>query len=239
MDAMSMTGGSDASIPDFLKPGASYIPPSGGFFFGHMGEMPSFERMLPTREAGDRLIQQYFIAVHPVARCVHRPSFEADYQSFWDEIYNNYEPRASTQAVMFAAWFSAAVSMDEQTIRRDFAFDKHLLIEKLKHATEVSLSKANFLRTTRVETMQGFIMYMVMFGHLTPTTCRSLSNVRAASFMQSGGVEGSFRPRRCRRQDGRVHGPAQGWRDIRTKPAGHACPQAHLASTMLLGYPNL
>lgn len=162
MDAMStVSGGSNGSLPDFLRPGESYIPPSSGFFFGQSAEVQSLESSLPTREAADRLLQQYFHAVHPVARCVHRPTFENDYQGFWEEIYSNYEPRPSTQAIMFAAWFSAAVSMDEQVVYRLFGVTKASLIDRLKAATETALGKANFLRTTRVETMQAFVMYMV------------------------------------------------------------------------------
>jgi hypothetical protein len=105
-------------------------------------------------------MQQYFHAVHPIARAVHRPSFEADYQHFWDEVYSNYEPRPSLQAVVFAAMFSAAISMDEAGINQ-FGLTKAAMIERLKLGTETALSKASFLRTTRVETMQAFVMYMV------------------------------------------------------------------------------
>ncbi|GJC91905.1 fungal specific transcription factor [Colletotrichum higginsianum] len=161
MDSMSViSGSSNDSIPDFLRPGESYIPPSSGFFFGHTSEALSLDRRLPQKEAADRLTQQYFQAVHPVARCVHRPSFENEYRNFWDEVYNNIEPRASTQAIMFAAWFSAAVSMDDATVRELFGVTKANLIERMKTDTERALGKANFLRTTRVETMQAFIMYM-------------------------------------------------------------------------------
>ncbi|KAK2058697.1 fungal-specific transcription factor domain-containing protein [Colletotrichum caudatum] len=162
MDAMSVvSGSSNDSIPDFLRPGESYIPPSSGFFFGHSPEALSLDRRLPQKEAADRLIQQYFQAVHPVARCVHRSSFENEYRNFWDDVYSNIEPRASIQAIMFAAWFSAAVSMDDPTVRELFGVTKANLIERMKADTERALGKANFLRTTRVETMQAFIMYML------------------------------------------------------------------------------
>lgn len=162
MDAMSVvSGGSNDSLPDFLRPGESYIPPSSGFFFGHSSEALSLDRRLPQKGAADRLIQQYFQAVHPIARCVHRPSFEIEYRNFWDEVYSNIEPRASTQAIMFAAWFSAAVSMDDATVRELFGVTKANLIDRMKTETERALGKANFLRTTRVETMQAFVMYMV------------------------------------------------------------------------------
>jgi hypothetical protein len=152
--------GSDGSIPDFLRPGPEYIPPSSGFFFGLTVDTPSLEHLLLPRPTTDRLIQQYFTAVHPIARVVHRPSFEADYENFWDEVYNNYEPRASLQAVVYAAMFSAAVSMDESLINQ-IGYAKAALLERLKLGTEIALSKASFLRTTRVETMQAFVMYMV------------------------------------------------------------------------------
>jgi hypothetical protein len=106
-------------------------------------------------------MQRYFTAVHPVARCVHLPSFKAQYAAFWDEVRNNYEPRPSIQAVVFAAWFSAAVSLDEAVIHGEFGLDKPSMVDSLKVGCEAALSKANFLRTTRVETMQAFVMYMV------------------------------------------------------------------------------
>lgn len=107
------------------------------------------------------MLEYYFIAVHPIARCVHRPSLELQYESFWEEATAGYEPRASVQAVVFAAWFSAAVAMEESVVNREVGFTKANLVENMKIGTEVALSKANFLRTTRVDTMQAFVMYMV------------------------------------------------------------------------------
>lgn len=63
--------------------------------------------------------------------------------------------------MIFAAWLSAAVALDEAAITREFGFTKANLVENMKIGTEVALSKANFLRTTRVDTMQAFVMYMV------------------------------------------------------------------------------
>lgn len=160
-DLYSAPASSDQSLPDFLRPSASYIPPTSGVFFGQVVQSPSLLTFLPSRPAGDRLLEYYFQAVHPVARCVHRPTLEAQYDAFWDEATAGYEPRASVQAVIFAAWFSAAVALDEGAITREFGFTKANLVENMKIGTEVALSKANFLRTTRVDTMQAFVMYMV------------------------------------------------------------------------------
>lgn len=147
-------------LPDFLKPGESYLAPTSGFFFGQSSQSPSFISLLPAEEFGHRLIQRYFDAVHPIARCVHRPSFEGMYNSFWDDVRQAIEPRPSIQAVVFAAWFSAAVGVEEG-FGRDQECDKAQLVLHLKIGTETALSKANFLSTTRFETLQAFIMYLV------------------------------------------------------------------------------
>ncbi|KAK3988111.1 fungal-specific transcription factor domain-containing protein [Cladorrhinum sp. PSN332] len=151
----------ESSFPEFLRPGDSYLPPTSGFFFGQAAESPSLLHLLPSQSIGYRLIQRYFEAVHPIARCVHRPSFESTYRLFWDHVTLNYEPPASVQAVVFAAWFSAAVSLDEVQARQEYALPKSQMVDHMKVATETALSKANFLRTTRFETMQAFVMYMI------------------------------------------------------------------------------
>ena len=152
----------DPSAPDFLKPSESYLAPSSNFFMGQGGQdTPSIVSFLLERRPFDRLIQQYFDAVHSVARCVHRPSFDAEYNAFWADIALGVEPHGSTQSLVFAAMFSAAVSMDENTVQSDLNTEKTSLVQHMKLATETALSKANFLRTTRVATLQAFIMYMV------------------------------------------------------------------------------
>lgn len=161
-DSMSEGGTSEVSMPDFLKPSAQFLAPGSGFFFGQVVEQPSILSFLPHRAAADRLMQRYFSAVHPIAPCCHRPTLERTYAVFWEEINANFEPRPSMQAVIFAALFSGVVAMDENEVLQELGgFPKGNWMASLKMGTETALSKANFLRTTKVETMQAFIMYMV------------------------------------------------------------------------------
>jgi hypothetical protein len=153
-------------LPDFLRPGESYLAPTSGFFFGQSGESPSFISLLPSPDFGHKLMRRYLEAVHPIARCVHRPSFEGLYASFWDDVRQNIEPRPSVQSVVFAAWFSAAVSVDDAFCRSQEC-NKAQLVLHMKIGTETALSKANFLSTTRFETLQGFVMYLVGFANLS------------------------------------------------------------------------
>jgi hypothetical protein len=153
----------EPNVPDFLRPGATYISPTSGIFFGQVVESPPLIKFLPSPDAGDKLLQRYYQAVHPIARCVHWPSFETQYATFWDDVHRNIEPRPSIQAIVFAAWFNASVSMDETAIQQSFGYNvsKRDLVERMKIGAEAALSKANFLRSTRVETMQAFVMYMI------------------------------------------------------------------------------
>jgi hypothetical protein len=102
----------------------------------------------------------YLDAVHPIVRCVHRPSLEAMYASFLEDVDQGIEPRPSVQALVFAAWFSAAVSVDEAFCRGQ-GCNKTRLVLHMKIGTETALSKAGFLSTTRFETIQAFVMYLV------------------------------------------------------------------------------
>lgn len=116
---------------------------------------------LPSRALVDRLIGHYWEAVHPIAKTVHRPSFERQYAKFWMNIDARVEPRVSFQAVVFAALLSSIVSMSEADVLTDYGVDRQSLVENFRQGTEAALAKANFLRTTKIETLQAFVMYLV------------------------------------------------------------------------------
>jgi hypothetical protein len=154
----------NAELPpasEWLKPGPAYIAPASGFFFGQPGQQASLIDFLPSRLAADRLIRQYFLAVHPIAQIVHRPTFEKEYDTFWDEVSLGIEPPSSVQTIVFAAMFSGVVSMDESATIHDFGVSKVSLIDNFRLGTETALGRANFLRTTKIETLQAFVMYLV------------------------------------------------------------------------------
>lgn len=181
-------------IPDFLKPGDSYLAPTSGFFFGQFTESPTLLSLLPPIELGHRLMHRYLEAVHPIARCVHRSSFEAIYTSFWEEVRQGIEPRTSVQAVVFAAWFSAAVSVDD-SFCRDQDCSKAQLVLHMKIGTETALSKANFLSTTRFETLQAFVMYLVSYAADRPSSRLTSTSFHSAETRSPGLIQSSSAPR--------------------------------------------
>ncbi|KAK3671464.1 hypothetical protein LTR78_008742 [Recurvomyces mirabilis] len=150
-----------ASPKSYIGPGPDYIAPASSFFFPGTNMNTSMLDYLPSQTASDQLIARYFAAVHPVCRAVHRQTFEAQYSLFWGQVNSRSEPARAIQAVMFAAMFSAAVSLDDVQAARTFGTSRAALIDSFRSATEMALAKANFLRTTRVDVMQAFVMYLI------------------------------------------------------------------------------
>ena len=163
-ESLSPQRGSMSPPENFMEPGPHFIPPRAGFFFGGSDRSASLIDYLPSRVAADRLLRQYEEAVNPIARVVHWPSLQVSYDNFWMTVSMGIEPTASLQALVFATLFSAAVSMPDDVCMTTFGLQNQALVENFQQATEVALGKANFLRTTKVETLQALVIYIVRRG---------------------------------------------------------------------------
>ncbi|KAI4187498.1 MAG: hypothetical protein L6R41_002780 [Letrouitia leprolyta] len=150
-----------SSYSKFLAPGPTYIAPSSSFFFSSGQNSASLIDFLPSKLIADRLLNQYWLAVHPLCRTVHRPSFQKRYRAFWADVETGVEPPGSLQAIIFAALFCGVVSMPDNVILMEFGTTKKDLVDNFQMGTETALGRANVIRTTKVETLQALVMYMV------------------------------------------------------------------------------
>ncbi|KAL8860578.1 MAG: hypothetical protein Q9178_002931 [Gyalolechia marmorata] len=145
----------------FLAPGPTYIAPSSSFFFSSGQSPASLIDYLPSKIIANRLLNQYWLAVHPICCIVHRPSFQRRYNAFWADVEIGVEPTGSLQAVVFAALFSGVVSMSDNAVLMEFGTSKKDLVDNFQMGTETALGRANVIRTTKVETLQALVMYML------------------------------------------------------------------------------
>ncbi|KAL8736774.1 MAG: hypothetical protein Q9166_000140 [cf. Caloplaca sp. 2 TL-2023] len=145
----------------FLAPGPTYIAPSSSFFFSSGQNSASLIDYLPSKLIANRLLNQYWLAVHPICRIVHKTSFQRRYSTFWTDVELGVEPTCSLQAVVFAALFSGVVSMTDSAVLMEFGTTKKDLVDNFQMGTETALSRANVIRTTKVETLQALVMYMI------------------------------------------------------------------------------
>ena len=116
---------------------------------------------LPSKIVTDQLLNQYWAAVHPIVRLVHRQSFEERYVAFWSDVSMGLEPPNSLQAIFFAVMFCGVVSMSEADTIAAFGTKKKGLVDNFLMGTETALGRANIIRTSKVETLQAFVMYLV------------------------------------------------------------------------------
>ena len=71
------------------------------------------------------------------------------------------EPTGSLQAVVFAALFSGVVSLSDDAVLMIFGTSKKDLVDNFQMGTETALGRANVIRTTKIETLQALVLYMV------------------------------------------------------------------------------
>lgn len=167
-----------SGFAECMMPSDDYVAPSSSFLFTPGAERTTLMSYLPAKVMVDKLITHYWQAVHVVARTVHRPSFEQHYDKFWKSVASGIEPRNSFQAMVFAVLLSSAVSMSNQKVLAEFGVGKQELVHNFREATEAALSRANLLSTTKLETLQAFVMYLVSpHDPSTPVTLCTPSSI--------------------------------------------------------------
>lgn len=148
----------------WMSPSADFLAPSSSLYFGPGFEKTTMMDYLPNKPLVDRLLVQYWQVVHPIVRTLHRPSFERKYDAFWQDIGTGIEPLRSFQAVVFGLLLQSAVSIPAEKSLTEFGAEKQDLVDNFRTGAEFTLSKANFLRTTKLETLQATVMYLVSSG---------------------------------------------------------------------------
>jgi hypothetical protein len=147
--------------PEIAAPSKEFTAPSSSFLFVDEPRRTSIMQYLPARPVAERFLEQYWEAVHYMCRVVHRPTFERQWAQFWDSIRLGLEPPAYLQALVMGILLSAAISMAEDRIVYEFGAVKQQLVDSFRQGTEMALYKANFLRTTKLHTLQAFVLYLV------------------------------------------------------------------------------
>lgn len=126
-----------------------------------MGSKRSLINFLPAKAAADILVRNYYENVHFIARVVHWPSFQLHYDNFWTSVLAGLEPPAWQQSIVLSILFAAVASMGESDISAIFARPKSTILGNFQTGTEVALSKAQFLRATKLETLQALVIYLI------------------------------------------------------------------------------
>ncbi|KAL2848440.1 hypothetical protein BJY01DRAFT_233992 [Aspergillus pseudoustus] len=150
-----------AAPPGRERQQRAFLEPSTSLILGPLSDSTGVTDHIPSRHIADELLDQYWTAVHPVARIVHRPSFAHRYETLWECIENGQKVSASLAAIVSAVLLSAAISMSDEHMLETSNTSPVALQVQLKIGTEIALSRAHILKSTRLEVLQAFIAYML------------------------------------------------------------------------------
>lgn len=149
------------SPSSWMSPSDDFMAPSSSFYFAPGIEKTTMLNHLPNRILVNKLIAHYWEAVHPIVRTLHRPSFEPKYHAFWSSFASGVEPPRSFQAILFAVLLQSVISMPADKSLTELGVEKQGLVDNFRFGTESALARANFLRTTKLETLQATVIYLV------------------------------------------------------------------------------
>ena len=167
----------------WMSPSHEFLAPYSSFYFAPGIEKATMATYLPSKTLVGKLLERYWEAVHPIVRTLHRPSFERKYDTFWKSVAAGMEPPRSFQAVIFAVLLQSIISVPEDKVSTEFGVEKKELVENFKTGCETALTKANFLRTTKLETLQAAVMYLVSFSFQIIVVAKQILTLRIARTM--------------------------------------------------------
>jgi hypothetical protein len=129
--------------------------------FGAGPSNDEWTTLLPPRAISDALLHHYWLAIHPVARTLHRPSFALRYETLWELIDARDHIPASLGAIVFSVLLSSVISMSADDVVTRFHNSKQEMSNRLQLGTELALSKSNLLRSNKMEVIQALVTYLV------------------------------------------------------------------------------
>ncbi|VBB76999.1 Putative transcriptional regulatory protein [Podospora comata] len=105
-----------------------------------------------------QLWQIYISNVNPLLKINHTPTLQAQIISASTAINKISRP---LEALMFAIYFAAITSMNDDEVQSTFGEDKAVLLGKYHHATQQALVNAGFMRSTDLAVLQALFLYLL------------------------------------------------------------------------------
>lgn len=117
----------------------------------------------PSPRAIIYFCESYFTGVDPVLKILHRPSFSRTVNAFAASGANVSRSGISTatEALLFAMYFGAVTSLAPEMCLADLGETRAVLVNQYRLACEIALTRANYLKSSQLESLQAFAIYTV------------------------------------------------------------------------------
>ncbi|KFZ14260.1 hypothetical protein V502_06152 [Pseudogymnoascus sp. VKM F-4520 (FW-2644)] len=128
------------------------------FVFGPVSDI----HMLRSLHAPPSQISKYwniFIErVDPLVKVLHKPTITTILSTIRSDFLNIDPPM---EGLLFAIYFSVVTSMEPEDVLLNFSEDKQSLLSRYRYGVEQALSRAEFLTSQDLRTLQTFTIYLV------------------------------------------------------------------------------
>jgi hypothetical protein len=148
---------------DSTSPSTEEIDSAPNFILQDPDSFAGTEIAYPSEAHTAILFQFYFTNVDPVCKVLHRPTvntYFSNLEPLLDPLTRRFKFR-SLEAITFAAYLAAVVSMSPRECLTHLGEQKEILIARYKRGTEVALVQADFLNTLEIPTLQALTIYIV------------------------------------------------------------------------------
>ncbi|KAF4449181.1 fungal specific transcription factor domain-containing protein [Fusarium austroafricanum] len=119
--------------------------------------------MYPSAVHSFQLWQVFLSNVHPLTKLLHGPTTQKDIIQIISEPPSTPGP---TEALIFAIYLVAVISMTDKECLNMFGEPRKVLLARYCEATEVALSRVDFLRSTDLRVLQAFTLHLLSLRHL-------------------------------------------------------------------------
>ncbi|KAI0144322.1 hypothetical protein GGR57DRAFT_337417 [Xylariaceae sp. FL1272] len=125
--------------------------------FGFRSVAHSLRQFHPSLQQSVALYQIFTDNISPVVRIFHMPTLTRVY---WSAVASLDSLDRETEALLFAIYYSAVISLTATQCTELFATTRTTLLEQYRFAAEQALARANFLNTKSLLVLQTFSLYL-------------------------------------------------------------------------------
>ncbi|KIX04547.1 uncharacterized protein Z518_05417 [Rhinocladiella mackenziei CBS 650.93] len=132
------------------------------FLFGYSSAMLDLRELHPSPSQIFILWEVFKENVDPIVRILHRPTAKTilmNAASSLDRVSK------SAEALLFAIYFGAVVSLTPDQCQQLLDEDKDVLLKKYRFATEQALARADFLNSSSLMCLQALCFFLIFVRH--------------------------------------------------------------------------
>src|SRR5271170_1556480 len=166
LDAPSSDDENDFPSPEQSAAGVPSPISHQAFVFGYASVMVDLKKLHPSPSQIFILWEVFKENVDPLVRILHRPTAK---NILLNASSNLEGVSKAAEALLFAIYFGAVVSLEETQCQSLLGEPKQMLANRYRFATEQALARAGFLNSSSLMVLQAFVFFLICVRHQDDT----------------------------------------------------------------------